>query len=113
MIGTLGFQEILLICFVALVVVGPRQLVAVAGKLGRLYGQLKRKLNEAQAGIQKQIEDATEMDALKRIEADNRRIMIATGVLDAQGRPRTAESILAPGPALANAEKEPAGKKPS
>src|SRR5258706_14663850 len=46
-LGTLGFQEILLICFVALVVVGPRQLVSVAGKLGRLYGELKRKLSEA------------------------------------------------------------------
>ena len=86
MLGTLGFQEILLICFVALVVVGPRQLVSVAGKLGRLYGELKRKLHEAQASVQKQIDEATEVEALQRIEADNRRIMIATGVLDEIGR---------------------------
>lgn len=112
-IGTLGFQEILLICFVALVVVGPRQLVAVAGKLGRLYGELKRKLHEAQASVQKQIDDATEIEALKRIEEENRRIMIATGVLDAQGNPQPAESILGPGSPVTNAEDEPVGKKSS
>lgn len=111
MIGTLGFQEILLICFVALVVVGPRQLVTVAGKLGRLYGELKRKLNEAQASVQKQIDDATEIEALKNIETENRRIMIATGVLDAQGHALPAESILGPGTAATKAEDESAGKK--
>ncbi len=98
MIGSLGTGEILLICVIALVVVGPQRLVVVAGKLGRMWGEIRRKLAEAQSAVEREIDEAGERDALKKIEAENRRIMIETGVLDAQGDPLEKTGEKAPEP---------------
>lgn len=87
MIGSLGSGEILLICVVALIVVGPDRLVATAGALGRMWGEFKRKLDEAQRSVKLELDEAGERAALQRIEENNRRIMIETGVLDDDGNP--------------------------
>ncbi len=87
MIGSIGTQEIFFIVVIALVVVGPRDLVRVAGKLGRMLGEIKRQLATAQSAVQREMDQALELEALQRIEADNRRIMMETGVLDARGAP--------------------------
>ena len=95
MIGSIGTQEIFFIVVIALVVVGPKDLVRVAGKLGRMLGELKRQLATAQSAVQKEMDQALELEALQRIEAENRRIMIDTGVLDKTGNPVPASSLAA------------------
>lgn len=114
MFDSLGFEEILFIVVIALVVVGPRDLVRVSGKLGRMLGELKRQLQTAQTAVQKEVDQAMEAEALQRIEAENRRIMIETGVLDAQGRPVTiaAPDGATPAAAEAAAGEMKAGEKP-
>jgi Sec-independent protein translocase protein TatA len=89
-IGSLGTGEILVICAIALIVVGPQRLVAVAGTLGRMWGELRRKMADAQRAVEREIDLAGEREALKKIEENNRRIMIETGVLDARGEPPAA-----------------------
>ncbi len=42
----MGLQELLLVCVVAVVVIGPRQLPQVARGLGRMLAQLQRASNE-------------------------------------------------------------------
>jgi len=87
MFGSLGSGEMLLICAIALVVVGPDRLVATAGALGRMWGEFKRKLDDAQRSVKLELDQAGELAALRKIEANNRRIMIETGVLDDDGNP--------------------------
>ena len=60
-----------------------------------MLGELKRQLATAQSAVQKEMDQALELEALQRIEAENRRIMIDTGVLDKTGNPVPASSLAA------------------
>jgi Sec-independent protein translocase protein TatA len=93
MFDSIGTQEIFFIVVIALVVVGPKDLVRVAGKMGRMLGEIKRQLAAAQGAVQKEVDQAMEREALQKIEADNRRIMIETGVLDQAGQPAPAAAL--------------------
>lgn len=48
----IGFQEILLILLIALVVVGPRNLPNVARALGRAFAEFRRAMNELQQTVE-------------------------------------------------------------
>lgn len=50
-------SEMLTIAVVALIVLGPNRLVAIARKAGRVVGELRRTSEELKAGLQKEIED--------------------------------------------------------
>ena len=59
-----GFSELMLIAVVALVVIGPERLPAVARTLGHLFGRLQRYVNEVKADISREIE----LDELKKFK---------------------------------------------
>jgi len=59
-----GFSEMMLIAVVALVVIGPERLPAVARTLGHLFGRLQRYVNDVKADISREIE----LDELKKFK---------------------------------------------
>ena len=59
-----GFSELMLIAVVALVVIGPERLPAVARTLGHLFGRLQRYVNDVKADISREIE----LDELKKFK---------------------------------------------
>ena len=59
-----GFSELMLIAVVALVVIGPERLPAVARTLGHLFGRLQRYVNDVKADISREIE----LDELKNFK---------------------------------------------
>lgn len=61
---SLGFSEILLIALVALVVLGPERLPAVAKTAGHLYGKARRLIDDLKDDIEKE----TELSELKKLK---------------------------------------------
>ena len=60
----IGFSELMVIAVVALVVIGPERLPAVARTLGHLIGRLQRYVNDVKADISREIE----LDELKKFK---------------------------------------------
>jgi len=60
----IGFSELMLVAVVALVVIGPERLPAVARTLGHLFGRLQRYVNDVKADISREIE----LDELKKFK---------------------------------------------
>ena len=109
-------QEIFLIVVIALVVVGPHDLVRVAGKLGRLMGEIKRQFISAQAAIEKEIEQVEQAENLKRLEEESHRIATEIGVpfVDDKHANQTAASRVLDLPAIKSESlptNEPTGVK--
>lgn len=61
-----GFSEILVIAVVALIVIGPERLPAVARTLGHLMGRMQRYVNDVKADIQREVE----LDELRKLRKD-------------------------------------------
>ena len=61
-----GFSEILVIAVVALIVIGPERLPAVARTLGHLLGRMQRYVNDVKADIQREVE----LDELRKLRKD-------------------------------------------
>jgi len=60
----IGFSELMLVAVVALVVIGPERLPAVARTVGHLFGRLQRYVNDVKADISREIE----LDELKKFK---------------------------------------------
>lgn len=60
----IGFSELMVVAVVALVVIGPERLPAVARTLGHLFGRLQRYVNDVKADISREIE----LDELKKFK---------------------------------------------
>lgn len=56
-IGGVGWQELIIILFIVLIIFGPRKLPEVADALGRSIQKFKRASREVQDEIHKGIED--------------------------------------------------------
>ena len=65
MLPSLGFQEIVLLCVIALVVVGPKDLPLMLRKLGRWTTKLRAMANEFRSGMDELARQA-ELDELKK-----------------------------------------------
>lgn len=63
-----GFSEIVVIMLVALVVIGPERLPAVARTLGHLWGRGQRFVN----GIKQDINTSVELEGLRKIQSEVR-----------------------------------------
>ena len=61
MLGPLGFQELVLIFLVALIVFGPRKLPDIGRSLGRALGEFRRATNELKTTLEDEVrnEDVT------------------------------------------------------
>jgi len=55
--GPLGFQEILLILIIALVIFGPKKLPELGRSLGKSLAEFRRASNEIKKSIEKEIEE--------------------------------------------------------
>ena len=104
-----GFSELVVIGVVALVVVGPERLPAVARTAGALFGRARRYANELKADIQNQVDveeikriEATFYDATKSIEHSIGQVREELGA--AAGSLTQDISVLSETPSLAGAE---------
>jgi sec-independent protein translocase protein TatB len=68
-----GFSELLLVCVVALLVLGPERLPVAARTLGRGLGQARRAMNGLRAQMEREI-DMPNLDSapLQRLEQEIR-----------------------------------------
>ena len=57
----IGFQELIIIFVVALLVIGPDKLPEFSRKLGKWVNEIKRGVNEAKARMEDEIEDQVKM----------------------------------------------------
>lgn len=64
----IGFSEILVVGFVALIVIGPERLPKVARTLGHMFGRLQRYVNEVKADINREME----LDELRKLQSEVR-----------------------------------------
>src|SRR5215813_3123966 len=71
MLPSLGFQEIVILCVLALIVVGPKDLPLMLRKLGRWTAKLRAMANEFRTGMDELARQA-ELDELKK-EVDSLR----------------------------------------
>ncbi len=55
--GPLGFQEVLLILIIALVIFGPKKLPELGRSLGKTLAEFRRASNEIKNSIEKEIEE--------------------------------------------------------
>jgi sec-independent protein translocase protein TatB len=107
-----GFSEMMLIAVVALVVIGPERLPAVARTLGHLFGRLQRYVNDVKADISREIE----LDELKKYKSqfEEAAQSVESGVRDeVTGAEATLDSIAAevnPGEPGATEASAPAAK---
>jgi sec-independent protein translocase protein TatB len=60
-----GFSEIVIIAIVALIVIGPERLPAVARTLGHLLGRMQRYVNDVKADITREME----LDELRKLQS--------------------------------------------
>jgi sec-independent protein translocase protein TatA len=54
--GPIGFQELILILIIALVIFGPKKLPELGRSLGKTLAEFKRASNEIKQSIEKEIE---------------------------------------------------------
>lgn len=64
MIGSLGFQEILLILVLALLIFGPRKLPEIGRTLGRSLGEFRRATNDLKRSIEQEVRSEEVQSAL-------------------------------------------------
>jgi len=55
--GPLGFQEVLLILIIALVIFGPKKLPELGRSLGKALSDFRRASNEIKNSIEKELEE--------------------------------------------------------
>ena len=60
----ISFSELMVIAVVALIVIGPQRLPAVARTLGHLFGRMQRYVNDVKSDISREME----LDELKKLQ---------------------------------------------
>jgi len=55
MFGSLGFPELILIFFVALIVFGPRKLPEIGKSIGRALGEFRRATNDLKSSLEEDV----------------------------------------------------------
>ena len=70
MFGSLGFPELMLIFFVALIVFGPRKLPDIGRSIGKALGEFKRASNDIKNTLEQEVakEELKELRDLTRAE---------------------------------------------
>ncbi|MBL8550215.1 MAG: twin-arginine translocase subunit TatB [Hyphomonadaceae bacterium] len=99
MLPSLGFQEILLLAVLALVVVGPKDLPLMLRKLGRWTARLRAMAQEFRSGFDELARQA-ELDELKKEVEALRRDRTLTDLQHEITKPAILPGTLPPPPAL-------------
>ena len=68
MFGSLGFQEILLILVLALLIFGPRKLPEIGRTLGKSLGEFRRATNELKRSIEQEVRAEEIQATLKSVK---------------------------------------------
>jgi TatA/E family protein of Tat protein translocase len=55
MFGSLGFQELMVIFIIALIVFGPRKLPEIGRSIGKALGEFKRATNDLKSSIEDEV----------------------------------------------------------
>lgn len=55
MFGSLGFQELIIIFVIALIVFGPRKLPEIGRSIGKALGEFKRATNDLKSSIEEEV----------------------------------------------------------
>jgi len=115
----ISFFELLMIAVVALIVIGPQRLPAVARTLGHLFGRMQRYVNDVKADISREME----MEELKKLQSSmedaarsmrdsvdsvNKEVSEAGGELNKLAQSAQPEPDPYPGPALQEPPAAPA-----
>lgn len=86
MLPGLGFQEVVVLAVIALLVVGPRDLPLMLRKLGRFTARLRSMANEFRSGMDELARQA-ELDELKREVENLRRGQVFTDIAQEVRKP--------------------------
>jgi TatA/E family protein of Tat protein translocase len=73
MFGSLGFQELILIFVIALIIFGPRKLPEVGRSIGKALGEFKRATNDLKSSIEDEVradEQKTAGESQKGLQTD-------------------------------------------
>ncbi len=62
MFGSLGFQEIVVILGIALLIFGPRKLPEIGKTLGRSLGEFRRATSDLKRSIEEEVKNIPEED---------------------------------------------------
>lgn len=62
--GPIGFQELILILIIALVVFGPKKLPELGRSLGKTLAEFRRASNEIKQSIEKELQDTDEQNKI-------------------------------------------------
>ncbi len=62
--GPIGFQELILILVIALVVFGPKKLPELGRSLGKTLAEFRRASNEIKQSIEKELQDTDDQNKL-------------------------------------------------
>jgi TatA/E family protein of Tat protein translocase len=68
MFGSLGFQEILLILVLALLIFGPRKLPEIGRSLGKSLGEFRRATTELKRSIEQEVRTEEIQASLKSVK---------------------------------------------
>ena len=68
MFGSLGFQEILLILVLALLIFGPRKLPEIGRTLGKSLGEFRRATNDLKRSIEQEVRAEEIQSTLKSLK---------------------------------------------
>ena len=55
MLGSLGFQELLMIFFVALIIFGPKRLPDIGRSVGKALGEFRRATNDLKSTLEEEV----------------------------------------------------------
>ncbi|MEO8033849.1 MAG: Sec-independent protein translocase protein TatB [Acidobacteriota bacterium] len=104
MFGSLGFPELMLIMFVALIVFGPRRLPEIGRTLGKALGEFKKATDELKHTIEREVR----VEELKQVMPS----MVTPFQSISRTEPVVAEPAIETGPALLEAAAEPPAALP-
>ena len=91
MFGSVGFNEILLILVVALIIFGPKRLPQIGRTVGKALGEFRRASSDLKRTMQVEIASIDEEVAARPSAAE--RIAPAAGVVERQDEPARAEPV--------------------
>lgn len=110
MFGPVGFNEILLILVVALIIFGPKRLPQIGRTVGRALGEFRRATSDLKRTMQSEMASLDEEVAAKPSAAE--RIAPAAGAVERRSEPARPEPVAQEPVAQEPVAQEPVAQEP-